>query len=128
MINYLFYRLARWFYKEDGPVAIRATLAISIISSTVFILIAYMALCLIFGNAVLTRNWMSAYQQYIFISVIMVWVSISICSFLYYRNKYFAFDKRWHNETSLVSISKTTVLIVIYITIMYLSFKFFVRI
>ena len=92
--DYLFYRLAKFFYRRDGAFASRAVITVSTVQ---FMLPS--AIMLFIQKSLYGRDTTSKYSKVEAICFTSVLVFVVGLNFFKYRDKYRVFREKWKDET-----------------------------
>ncbi len=113
-MDYIFYRLARFFFKGDGKLAHRALIIVS--TSELLILIG---LAILVARSFLTRDEIHSLTPGPIFPLILYVLTIAF-NFFYYRNKYEIFERRWESSETPKQKYTRGVLVVVAVILPYL--------
>ena len=91
MLDYTFYRIARFYYKWDRSYAVTAITLISVYESLLLVVFYF------FTISTLTKQSYSTFTYKLIFGPIMV--AIMIANTIYFKNKYPKLNKLWRNES-----------------------------
>lgn len=92
-MDYIYYRIAKFFYKSDGNIAMGALVILSM--SEVLILSGILTLiCRLFYTLEQIRNFNIGGKEGVIVYFLLI-----VVNYLYYRNKYEILKERWDNES-----------------------------
>ena len=108
-MNYIYFRLAKYFFKEDGTSAIRALLLLSTFQGLLIIEAVSVIL-----NHFLTPYEIAHYEVISRISAVAFCILLLVLNMVKYRGKYFLFREKWrHEELKTKRIRGTFVMLAI---------------
>ena len=116
--DYLFYKFASWFFKNDGEGGSRAGMAVSIMYLCVLWDITVYVLYRLKGGA-----WIDEHLKYLTTCVCLVLVTIVCLNYYRYRNKFKYLESKWKDDSPLISGIKTFTSMAAYFLILFLSIK-----
>ncbi|WP_285010107.1 hypothetical protein [Pedobacter faecalis] len=93
VFDYIFYRVAKFFYKKDGIDAFRAVCTVSMIQGLTFGAFVFSILRMIFGLSETAKHVNSSGGVGIAIGVILLTLN-----YLRYKGKYWRFAERWKDS------------------------------
>lgn len=94
IFDYVFFRVAKFFYRKDGVDAFRAVCIISVIQGLIFGALLFSVLRLVYK-----MNEISKYKEISGKFGIALCVILLLFNYFRYKSKYWSFVERWKNET-----------------------------
>lgn len=116
--DYLFYRLAIWFYRGDGSSASRAMIAVSVMQFVLLLPWFLFIICWFVGTARAQKH-----QSAMFAVVILLWVLCAYANKWRYQNRFEELVKRWQQEKGMSVGLKTLGVLVAFFASFYLSYR-----
>lgn len=118
LFDYLFYRFATWFYREDGSFGTRAMLAVSLMQFALLLPWFLFIICWAIGTPRAQRH-----QDPIFGAVILLLLLCAWGNYRRYRNRFDALSMRWKHEKYATTLLKTLASVTAFLASFYLAYK-----
>jgi len=93
LFDYVFYRVAHFYYKSDGRLAVRAVISVSTIQ-----VLPISAVILFIQRLFYSRAEVAPYSRFIAVFFTAIFIVAMILNYVKYKNKYFSLRERWYSE------------------------------
>lgn len=97
MFDYIFYRLANFFYRDDGNMAIRALAILSLTQGLFIIDITFLMLRFTYSSFIIAK-----YAKFSGQACAILLGLIIILNYLRYRDKFSHFQKKWGDSPTFL--------------------------
>lgn len=121
--DYLFYRLATWFYKGDGPGGSRAVVAITLMYTTILCTFSYLLLCFLVGGTLAGGLWINDNVTFVKTYSISPIFIIGYLTHHRYQCRLETFVNRWGNDKPIQAFTKTVLVISVLFSVFIFSYQ-----